>query len=630
MKRITPQVIRVRDFRSFNEEQVVSLAAEGGILGLITGVNEAEPDLGANGTGKSTIWDALCWCLFGKTIRGLRGPALLPWGVDVATPRVQFTFEVEGHRYTISRTANPNGVRLFREAQGPGADTSGLSGEEMDQAAVERLIGMDYEMFMSTVVRGQFSDSFLEMTPRKKMEFLSTALDLDTYSDAAARASEERKVAKAAHADLVRELDRQVGAANACKAGLGAATEAEGMAREKAAEDNAARELELLKADDEIEGASRALAAALEAADATAAKRDRVVESLTDLRVKAEQQLATSQTAGQKLAGLEAREEMLQEALSAAESLSGACPTCHSDLDSEARTRALSTAQANLKELQKEATPARVDARTQQTLYDDLVKRGKAARKSEKSLTSELEEQTQAAAGLQRRLDRMVQSRESLLVPAKVNPALIQATMDAEVRYDEASTQAEATRVAVEASEAKLLELDFWVKGFQDIRLWLLRAALDELEALSNSHTLSLGLRGWRILYEVERETKSGGIAKGFRCLIQSPTNLEPVPLESWSGGELQRLKIATQAAMCDLIRSRFGVAMALEVYDEPGQHLSSRGCADMMHFFRERAWALDIEIWIVDHRSTTSGEFDQQLVVTKRKDGTIVKRGLR
>jgi energy-coupling factor transporter ATP-binding protein EcfA2 len=69
---------------------------------------------------------------------------------------------------------------------------------------------------------------------------------------------------------------------------------------------------------------------------------------------------------------------------------------------------------------------------------------------------------------------------------------------------------------------------------------------------------------------------------------------------------------------------------MALEVWDEPGQHLSARGCADMMAFFRERAATLGIEIWIVDHRSTASGDFDQQLVVTRTRSGTSVKRGLR
>ena len=628
--RITPQVIRVRDFRSFNEEQLVSLADQPGTLGLITGINEAEPDLGANGTGKSTIWDALCWCLFGKTIRGLRGPSLMPWGVDVATPRVQFTFEVEGQRYTISRTANPNGIRLFREAEGPGADTSGLAGEEIDQASIERMIGLDYGLFLSTVVRGQFSDSFLEMTPRKKMEFLSTALDLDTWSDAAQRTSEERKEEKAKHAGALRELDQMDGALRVREAEALTAKQAYDLAEEQHADLRKQRDSDLKDCVVAYEQLKRMRdSAAQEVGDTqeALAKSDALIEKLM---AEAESCQADSRDAGMRLATLQAREEMLSEAVSAAGGLGDTCPTCHSDLDADARSAAEAAAERDLKALAPELREARTAAAVCLAMYESVVGRGKAARKSQKVQQAELRE---AEATLREREADVAAARQridDLNQPLTVPDHILERAQAAADAADLTMERRDAAAARCQELEEGIRKLDFWVTGFQDIRLWLLRSALDELEALSNSHTLSLGLRGWRILYEVERETKSGGIAKGFRCLIQSPSNPDPVPLESWSGGELQRLKIATQAAMCDLIRSRFGGGMALEVWDEPGQHLSHRGCKDMMAFFRERAATLGIEVWIVDHRSTTSGEFDQQLVVTRRKGGTIVKRGYR
>lgn len=628
--RITPQVIRVRDFRSFSEEQVISLADQPGTLGLITGVNEAEPDLGANGTGKSTVWDALCWCLFGKTIRGLRGPALLPWGVDVATPRVQFTFEVEGHRYTISRTANPNGIRLFREAEGPGADTAGLDGEEIDQASVERMVGLDYDLFLSTVVRGQFSESFLELTPRKKMEFLSKALDLDGWSEAAQRTSEERKEEKAKHTDALRELDRMDGALRVREAEVITATQAFDRAEAECASRRSERESHIQVVADAL-CKHKALRDQL-AQDATDARisLERSDELIEKLMTEAEALQADSRDAGHRLAALEARAEMLSEAVSAAGGLEDTCPTCHSDLDAEARSAAQAAAESKLAAMEPELRQARLDAKTALAMYEDVVTRGKAARKSQKAKQAEERASENQLREMSATIETLEQNLEDILAPIVPEDHIRLRMITAGNAAEETKHKRDKAAAWCKEVEEGILKLDFWVKGFQDIRLWLLRAALDELEALSNSHTLSLGLRGWRILYEVERETKAGGIAKGFRCLIQSPSNQEPVPLETWSGGELQRLKIATQAAMCDLIRSRFGGAMALEVWDEPGQHLSTRGCRDMMAFFRERAATLGIEVWIVDHRSTTSGEFDQQLVVTRTRRGTSVKRGLR
>lgn len=631
MKIITPQVIRVRDFRSFNDEQVVSLAQQPGLLGLITGVNQAEPDLGANGTGKSTIWDALCWCLFGKTIRGLRGPTLMPWGVDVATPRVQFTFEVDGHRHTISRTASPNGVRLFRDAKGPGADTRGIDGEDIDQRSIERMIGMDYDLFLSTVVRGQFADSFLELTPKKKMEFLSSALDLDCWDEAAKTSSELRKQVKASLADADKQLSAAWGRLSANKDAYGMAERATKVAldaaesrRQDLLDEQAVKKEELLGARKRAQGAAEELDQQRSKLELTKA---RLEERKLDTQDKADQLISLEHS----LAKATAIQEIHEAALEAAESLGAVCGTCDSELSEGARQAAQGTARKELKASTDHVRDLWTKCQTQEAILADAKKLELALRSSVDQFStavSACEKDIVYWDGCVEKLELQVETleyEESYSITAAKSHLSVMGK-----RLEASKDDHEKQSATVEDLQQKEKDLDFWVTGFQDIRLWRLRAALDELEALANSHTLSLGLRGWRILFEVERETKSGTIAKGFRCFIQSPTNTEPVPLETWSGGELQRLKLATQAAMCDLIRSRFGGAMALEVWDEPGQHLSQRGCADMMAFFRERAATLGIEIWIVDHRSTASGEFDQQLVVTRTKQGTVVKRGLR
>jgi DNA repair exonuclease SbcCD ATPase subunit len=627
--RIIPQIIRVRDFRSFNSEQVISLASAPGMLGLISGVNLMQPDLGANGTGKSTIWDALCWCLFGRTIRGLRGPSLLPWGVEVATPRVQFTFLKDGERYTISRTQNPNSVRLFRDAQGIGADCSGIAGEEIDQDSIHRLVGMDIELFKATVVRGQFADNFLDLTAKGKLNFLSKALDLDIWDEYAQKAAEERRELTARHEEAQRDVIRCVAEFNSLESHLMSLQ----RMRDKEKEDFDARYEAWQKEDARLNKEYDDLADAEEKSYDALDEAEKEVEGhlakVRALRARFDEAKEAMQDQAVRLAGLEVRREAAETALSAAKSLDGDCPLCRTPVTADSRSEAITRAKAQLREASKALGAAEKTA-------SDLKQRASEIKEQNTELRSEYEEKTAHATVLRKKYEGTVRARasafsalEALTMPedvSRIEEELRQATSD--LRLAEANKNDTAS-LADSIGDRKQ-NADFWAKGFQDIRLWLLRNALDELEALANSHTLSLGLRGWRIYFDVERETKSGKIAKGFNCSIVSPTTEAPVPLESWSGGELQRLKIAVQAAMCDLIRSRFGGAFALEVWDEPGVHLSQRGVSDLMAFYRERAATLGIEIWLVDHRSQNSGEFDQQLVVSLTSDGTVVKRGHR
>ena len=63
----------------------------------MTGRNEAEPALERNGSGKSTVWDALTWCLFGKDARGLSAGNVANWNSPKGAS-VSFAFEVLDER----------------------------------------------------------------------------------------------------------------------------------------------------------------------------------------------------------------------------------------------------------------------------------------------------------------------------------------------------------------------------------------------------------------------------------------------------------------------------------------------------------------------------------------------------
>ena len=167
----------------------------------------------------------------------------------------------------------------------------------------------------------------------------------------------------------------------------------------------------------------------------------------------------------------------------------------------------------------------------------------------------------------------------------------------------------------------------FWVRGFKDLRLQLIAEALTELEIEVNSCVTALGLIDWELKFQVDRETASGTISRGFTVSVISPYNNKPVPWESWSGGESQRLRIAATMGLSNLIRSRTGTELALEVWDEPSTALSQQGVHDLLEALNHRANTEQRPIWIVDHTSHSFGGFAGGATITKRKSGSVIEQ---
>jgi DNA repair exonuclease SbcCD ATPase subunit len=175
--------------------------------------------------------------------------------------------------------------------------------------------------------------------------------------------------------------------------------------------------------------------------------------------------------------------------------------------------------------------------------------------------------------------------------------------------------------------ESLLSQTEYWVKAFKDVRLFLVAEALQQLEIETNSALVELGLHGWAIKYSPDAETKSGTVKRGFTVLIESPTNSRPVPWAAWSGGERQRLRVAAQMGLSNLITSYTGADSFIEVWDEPSNGMSEQGIADLLSALASRAQSNRRQVWVVDHRSLASGLFDASVLAVKSGGTTILEQ---
>ena len=164
----------------------------------------------------------------------------------------------------------------------------------------------------------------------------------------------------------------------------------------------------------------------------------------------------------------------------------------------------------------------------------------------------------------------------------------------------------------------------YWKGGFKDVRLWLVDDALAELEVTVNSSLRDLGLKGWRITFDIEKPKKTGGTIKGFNVFIESPSSGGPVPWESWSGGETQRLRVAGASGLARLIRGRTGFDCNVEVWDEPTQYLSGTGVDDLLDFLADQGHADGREVWLIDHRSLDFSFASTRKIVCSKSGSSI------
>jgi DNA repair exonuclease SbcCD ATPase subunit len=76
-------------------------------LYFVTGRNEVNPELEANACGKSTLFcDAVSWCLYGKTPRGVKAGDVINW--DASSAKGEFAFESKGVNCRVQRGQHPN------------------------------------------------------------------------------------------------------------------------------------------------------------------------------------------------------------------------------------------------------------------------------------------------------------------------------------------------------------------------------------------------------------------------------------------------------------------------------------------------------------------------------------------
>lgn len=587
---MTPIALTVYRFRSFHQEQQFVFPRGPGLY-FMTGDNRAEPRLQGNGAGKSSLWEALVWCLYGKTARGITAGQAANWDEGKGC-RVSFEFEIEDPwmSYVMTRTWSPNTWTL----------TSGF-GDVVDltKGGLSDFLPLEYESFLHCVLLPQGEPLFLDLKPEPKSSLFSEIMQLDSwlqYSKTAGLAA--------------RELDDEIARYRESLASHRGQLDALGIDRVRQHSDEWRREqdrrltavvVEIERATETIQSL-RATAKGLLVGDVGNWERD-----LPRAEARATDCDAALRAARLMLTAAE------RESFNASE-IGAHCPLCKQLVRADTHDQLLGFIRVKVEEAKEAVRGAEIAAHKANEEVEWLSRM--------RSEHSRYVNAMRAVEDAQHRADDL--DRKAREIEEEHDPFAEQIAGLETRRTELMARVADLTRTLAQVEERAEITAG-WARWFKDIRLEQIGAALTELEVETNSALNAHGLLNWELHFQTDDLRKDGRVSRGFQVFVQSPHNQRPVPWEAWSGGESQRLRVAAQEGLADLIRGRLAVDFLLEVWDEPTQWLSPQGVTDLLDELAARARREQRQIWIVDHRSLGYGGFDGEVCIVKDADGSRV-----
>jgi len=189
--------ITIKNFMSVgNVTQAVRFSDNG--LTLVLGNNiDLGGDGSRNGTGKTTIINALSYAMYGSALTNIRKDNLIN-KTNGKGMLVTLDFEKDGVSYRIERGRKPNVFRfLVNEQNVNNEDNNEAQGENRQtQAVVEKLFGMSHDMFKHILALNTYTEPFLSMRANDQRAIIEQLLGITMLSEKAELLKELQKNTK--------------------------------------------------------------------------------------------------------------------------------------------------------------------------------------------------------------------------------------------------------------------------------------------------------------------------------------------------------------------------------------------------------------------------------------------------
>jgi DNA repair exonuclease SbcCD ATPase subunit len=162
-------------------------------LTLVLGENlDLGGDGSRNGTGKTTIINALSYALYGNALSNIRKDNLVN-KTNSKHMLVSLEFAVNGAEYRIERGRKPNVLKFYVNNEATVATDEAQGDSRETQDAIERIMNMSHDMFKHVVALNTYTEPFLGLKANDQRTIIEQLLGITLLSE---------------RADAIKELSR--------------------------------------------------------------------------------------------------------------------------------------------------------------------------------------------------------------------------------------------------------------------------------------------------------------------------------------------------------------------------------------------------------------------------------------
>jgi DNA repair exonuclease SbcCD ATPase subunit len=597
---------------------------------LVLGDNQDEPRMNSNGSGKSGVFDAMDWCLFGKVPRGDHADSVI-------------NERVRKDCWVVTRM-NDNGVNAaVRRARAPKGLSFAIDGEPetaLDDAEtqrrIERWLGLDRDVFHAAVLYGQLDlTRFADKRDSDRIAILTKVLQLEEIDQYLENAKTIRAEKAVEYEEKMSSLQRLEGQLTAYRS--------QDYAREAADwSDMRAERLRVATQvlNDKLAEIEKWKAVAAQEHTVAARERQVLLSRVTLDLSSYDTQLSTlgADRDRQRLAQGRAKAEgdRLNQRRDKVLKMEGDCNECGQPITREHLNSELFKIDSAVSAQREFWTEASQQLGTIEASIQSVV----AAKEQQRQAHYEADKQANLAWAEVQQFKKHVADAKAFVaqateyVAATLRPQMEKTrtgdnpfhAKQAEVDQAIVRLELEKKGIQQEASviESNLALYDFWVQGFgsKGLKSYILDTKLTELTTAANKwvHLLTGGTI-W-VRFETQtmgRSTKKLANKLNIRVFRYNRNgSISERNYRSWSGGEKQRISLGIDFGLSRLVARRASKTYDLLILDELFKHLDQAGreaVMEMLQVFRQEKSS----VIVVDHDETFQEAFENRVVIRKQ-----------
>jgi len=189
--------LTVKNFMSVgNQTQAVDFDRDQLTLVLGENLDQGGDDSGSrNGTGKTTIINALSYALYGTALTNIKKNNLIN-KTNSKGMLVTLHFEKNNVNYRIERGRSPNVLKFFVDEQEQEMTDESQGDSRKTQESINHLLDMSHDMFKHIVALNTYTEPFLSMRQNDQRAIIEQLLGITILSEKAEALKEQTKQTK--------------------------------------------------------------------------------------------------------------------------------------------------------------------------------------------------------------------------------------------------------------------------------------------------------------------------------------------------------------------------------------------------------------------------------------------------